>query len=91
MKNLVLIRVSNSPRMSDLLNAILVLSYFPCSDFPGLLVCDEGDFGEMHTNKTVFVAGTSRLGPKSGQCYWPNCILKLPTAFQLHSNYSGPF
>ena len=52
--------------MSDSLNAILVLSYFPCSDFPGLLVCDGGDFGEMHTTKIVFVADTSRLGPKSG-------------------------
>ena len=45
--------------MSDSLNAIFVLSYFPCSDFPGLLVCDEGDFGEMHTIKIVFVADTS--------------------------------
>ena len=40
--------------MRDSLNAILVLSYFPCSDFPGLLVCDGGDFGEMHTTKIVF-------------------------------------
>ena len=39
-KNLVFIRVSNSPKLSDSLIAILVLSYFPCSDFPGLLVCD---------------------------------------------------
>ena len=37
--------------MRDTLNAIFVLSYFPCSDFPGLLVCDGGDFGEMHTIK----------------------------------------
>ena len=59
MKNLVFIRVSNSPKMSDSLNAILVLSYFPCSDFFGLLVCDKGDFGEMHTTKIVFVADTS--------------------------------
>ena len=66
MKNLVFIRVSNSPKMNDSLNVILVLSYFPCSDFLGLLVCDEGDFGEMHTTKIVFVADTSRLGPKSG-------------------------
>ena len=66
MKNLAFIRVSNRSKMSDSLNAILVLRYFPCSDFLGLLVCDEGDFGEMHTNKTVFVADTSRLGPKSG-------------------------
>ena len=48
------------------MNAILILSYFPFSDFPELLVCDEGDFGEMHTTKIVFVADTSRLGPKSG-------------------------
>ena len=47
--------------MRDSLNAILVLSYFPCSDFPGLLVCDGGDFGEMHTTKIVFVADTSRF------------------------------
>ena len=59
MKNLVFIRVSNSPKMSDSLNVILVLSYFPCSDFQGLLVCDKGDFGEMHTAKIVFVADTS--------------------------------
>ena len=59
MKNLVFIRVSNNPKMSDSLNAILVLSYFPCSDFPGLLVCDKGDFREMHTTKIVFVADTS--------------------------------
>ena len=59
MKNLVFIRVSNHPKMSDSLNAILVLSYFPCSDFPGLSVCDKGDFGEMHTTKIVFVADTS--------------------------------
>ena len=45
--------------MSDSLNAILVLSYFPYSDFPGHLVCDGGDFGEMHTTKIVFVADTS--------------------------------
>ena len=45
--------------MSDSLNVILVLSYFPCSDFPGLLVCDGGDFGEMHTTKIVFFADTS--------------------------------
>ena len=45
--------------MSGSLNAILVLSYFPCSDFPGLLVCDGGDFGEMHTTKIVFFADTS--------------------------------
>ena len=41
--------------MSGSLNAILVLSYFPCSDFPGLLVCDGGDFVEMHTTKIVFL------------------------------------
>ena len=40
--------------MSGSLSAILVLSYFPCSDFPGLLVCDGGDFGEMYTTKIVF-------------------------------------
>ena len=45
--------------MSDSLNVILVLSYFPCFDFPGLLVCDGGDFGEMHTTKIVFFADTS--------------------------------
>ena len=45
--------------MRDSLNAILVLSYFPCLDFPGLLVCDGGDFGEMHTAKIVFFADTS--------------------------------
>ena len=45
--------------MSGSLNEILVLSYFPCSDFPGLLVCDEGDFEEMHTTKIVFFADTS--------------------------------
>ena len=49
--------------MSGSLNAILVLSYFPCSDFPGLLVCDGGDFGEMHITKIVFLADTSRFGP----------------------------
>ena len=47
--------------MRDSLNAILVLSYFPCSDFPGFLVCDGGDFGEMHTTKIVFVVDTSRF------------------------------
>ena len=50
--------------MSDSLNAILVLSYFPCSDFPGfpgLLVCDGGNFGEMHTTKLNFVADTSKF------------------------------
>ena len=41
--------------MSGSLNAILVLSYFPYSYFPGLLVCDGGDFGEMHTTKIVFL------------------------------------
>ena len=66
MKNLVFIHVSNSPKMIDSLSAILILSYFPCSDFLGLFVCDEGDFGEMHTTKIVFVADTSRLGLKSG-------------------------
>ena len=40
--------------MSGSLNAILVLSYFPCSDFQGLSVFDGGDFGEMHTTKIVF-------------------------------------
>ena len=40
--------------MSGSLYAILVLSYFPCLDFLGLLVCDGGDFGEMHTTKIVF-------------------------------------
>ena len=45
--------------MSDSLNAILILSYFPCSDFPGLLVCDEADFKEMHTTKINSVADTS--------------------------------
>ena len=40
--------------MSGSLNAILVLSYFPCSDFLGLLVCDGGDFEEMHTTKIGF-------------------------------------
>ena len=45
--------------MSDSLNAILILSYIPCSDFPGLLVCDEGDFREMHTTKIDSVADTS--------------------------------
>ena len=45
--------------MSDSLNANLILSYFPCSDFPGLLVCDEGDFREMHTTKIDSVADTS--------------------------------
>ena len=45
--------------MSDSLNANLVLSYFPCSDFPGLSVCDGGDFGEMHTTKINSVADTS--------------------------------
>ena len=45
--------------MSGSLNAILVLSYFPCSDFPGLLVCDGGDFGEMHTTKIFFFPDTS--------------------------------
>ena len=45
--------------MSGSLNEILVLSYFPCSDFPGLLVCDEGDFEEMHTTKIFFFADTS--------------------------------
>ena len=47
--------------MRNSLNAILVLSYFPCSDFPGLLVHDGGDFGELHTTKIVFVADTSRV------------------------------
>ena len=42
--------------MSDSLIAILILSYFPCSDFPGLLVCDGGDFREMHTTKIDSVA-----------------------------------
>ena len=46
-------------KMSDSLNANLILSYFPCSDFPGLLVCDEGDFREMHTTKIDSVADTS--------------------------------
>ena len=32
--------------MSDSLNAILVLSYFPCLDFPGLLICDGEAFEE---------------------------------------------
>ena len=45
--------------MSGSLNEILVLSFFPYSDFPGLLVCDEGDFEEMHTTKIVFFADTS--------------------------------
>ena len=45
--------------MSDSLNAILILSYFPCPNFPGLLVCDEGDFREMHTTKIDSVADTS--------------------------------
>ena len=45
--------------MSGSLNAVLVLSYFPCSDFPGLLVCDGEDFGEMHTTKIVFFGDTS--------------------------------
>ena len=45
--------------MSDSLNANLILSYFPCSDFLGLLVCDEGDFREMHTTKIDSVADTS--------------------------------
>ena len=47
--------------MRDSLNAILVLSYFPCSDFPGLLVRDGGNFRDMHTTKIVFVADTSRF------------------------------
>ena len=58
-KNLIFIQVSNSPKMSDSLNANLILSYFPCSDFPGLLVCVEGDFREMHTTKIDSVADTS--------------------------------
>ena len=45
--------------MSDSLNANLILSYFPCLDCPGLLVCDEGDFREMHTTKIDSVADTS--------------------------------
>ena len=52
--------------MSDSLIEISILSYFPCSDFPGLLVCDGGDFREMHTTKIDSVADTSRFGPKSG-------------------------
>ena len=48
-------------KMRDSLSAILVLSYFPYLDFPGLLVCDGGDLGEMHTTKIVFVADTSRF------------------------------
>ena len=76
MKNLVFIRVSNSPKMSDSLNAILVLSYFPCLDFPGLLVCDKGDFGEMHTTKIVFVADTST--------FFANVTgLRVQTKFQI--------
>ena len=63
---LAFIQISNSAKMSDSLNAILILSYFPCSDFPGLLVCDGGDFREMHTTKIDSVADTSRFGPKSG-------------------------
>ena len=47
--------------MRDSLSAILVLSYFLCLDFPELLVCDGGNFGEMHTTKIVFVADTSRF------------------------------
>ena len=58
-KNLVFIQVLNSPKMSDSLNTILILSYFLCSDFPGLLVCDGGDFREMHTTKIDSVADTS--------------------------------
>ena len=44
--------------MSDSLNAVLVLSYFPCLDFPALLACEGGDFGQMHTTKIDFVADT---------------------------------
>ena len=65
-KKLAFIQISNSPKVSDSLIAILILSYFPCSDFPGLLVCDGGDFREMHTTKIDSVADTSRFGPKSG-------------------------
>ena len=49
--------------MSGSLNAIFVLSHFPCSDFPGLLVCDGGDFGEMHTTKIVFLQILQGLAP----------------------------
>ena len=45
--------------MSDSLNAIEVLSYFPCSGFLGLLVCDGGDCGEMPSTKINSAADTS--------------------------------
>ena len=51
--------------MSGSLNEILVLSYFPCSDFPGLLVCDGGDFEEMHTTKIVFFCRYFKLFRKN--------------------------
>ena len=49
--------------MSDSLNAVLVLSYFLCLDFPGLLICDGEDFGGMHTTKIDSVADT-KFGPQ---------------------------
>ena len=76
MKNLVFIRVSNSPKMSDSLNAILVLSYFPCSDFPGLLVCDKGDFGEMHTTKIVFADTSTFFANVTGLLCFFLCLLQ---------------
>ena len=50
--------------MSGSLNAILILSYFPCSDFPGLLVCDGGDFGEMHITKNSFFCRYFKVWPQ---------------------------
>ena len=57
-KILVFIQVSNRPKMSDSLDAILVLMYFPRSDFQVLLACDGGDLGEMHTTSIDSVAAT---------------------------------